>query len=191
MRFRRIDLNPGSGEPVANSPQELLLGCHARIRHYIQLGRTLAGAQGVSEAEVADAAAAIFRYFSLALPMHESDENETLYPRICAVQPTGGLVLEAAETMVEQHRAINELTAELLALCATLDRSPNRLAQLAPTLDHVTRAMEQVFGAHLHMEETVIFPALADLFPPEVITEMLNEMNDRRRPPRSGLHLVQ
>jgi hypothetical protein len=51
--------------------------------------------------------------------------------------------------------------------------------------------MEQVFGAHLHMEETVIFPALADLFPPEVITEMLNEMNDRRRPPRSGLHIVQ
>jgi len=191
MRFSRIDLNPGTGEPAATSPQELLQGCHARIRHYVQLGRTLATTRGVAEAEVADAAAAIYRYFNLALPMHEADEDETIYPRICSAQPAGGLVLDAAKAMVEQHRAINELTVELLELCATLDRTPTRLTQLAPELDHVTRALEQVFGAHLLLEETVIIPALTDLFPPEVITEMLNEMNDRRRPPRSGLHIVQ
>jgi iron-sulfur cluster repair protein YtfE (RIC family) len=174
-----------------STPVEMLLGCHARIRHFMQLSRTLASAENVSPQEVADAAAAIFRYFSLALPMHEADENESLFPRIHAALPVGNLAREAAETMVEQHKAIDELAGELLFLCSSLDRNPERLSSLAQRLEHVTCALDQIFAAHLRLEETVIFPAIQELLSPAQIGEMLLEMNERRNAPRGAIHIVQ
>lgn len=191
MRFTKIFEHSGSETAIAPTPLEMLLGCHSRIRHFMQLSRTLATAEDVPLQEVADAAAAIFRYFSLALPLHEADENKSLFPRIQAAQPQGGLVREAAEAMVEQHRAIDELVAELLSLCSTLDRHPGRLSALAHRLEHVTSALDQVFAAHLRLEETVIFPALKELLSPAQTEEMLQEMNERRRiPQRGSIHLV-
>jgi len=191
MRFTRIYDKSGTDAPALPTPLEMLLGCHARIRHFMQLGRTLAGAEGVPLEEIAEAAAAIFRYFSLALPLHEADENESLFPRIQAALPLRGLVYEAAETMVEQHKAINELAAEMLSLCASLDRNPVRLPALARRLEHVTSALDQIFAAHLRLEETVIFPAIQELLSPAQRKEMSREMTERRRSPLGTIHLVQ
>ena len=188
MRFASIFDNSSSDSvPTA---LEMLLGCHARIRHFMQLSRTLACAVDVPPQEIADAAAAIFRYFSLALPLHEADENKSLFPRIHAALPLGGLVRAAAEAMVEQHKVIDELAAELLSLCATLDRSPGRLPALARRLEHVTCALDQIFAAHLRLEETVIFPSLHELLSPAQMDEILEEMIERRRVPKGTIHLV-
>ena len=186
MRFTDFGM-----ETIVNpTPLEILLGCHARIRHFMQLSRTLVSAKDAPPHEIADAAAAIFRYFSVALPLHEADENESLFPRICAAQPLGGLAREAAETMIEQHKAIDELAAELLSLCSSLDRNPVRLPALAGRLEIVTSALDKIFAAHLGLEETVIFPAIQELLSPAQIEEILNEMNERRRVPRGTIHLV-
>lgn len=191
MRLTRIFDHSAEDASAPPTPLEMLLGCHARIRHFMQLSRTLAAAEGVPPEEVAEAAAAIFRYFTLALPQHEADESKTLFPRIQAALPQGGLVCEAAETMVEQHTAINELAAELLSICASLERSPRRLPALARRLEHVTSALDQIFAAHLLLEETVVFPALLELFSPSQMKEMAHEMNERRRLPLGTIHLVQ
>jgi hemerythrin-like domain-containing protein len=169
----------------------MLLGCHSRIRHFIQLSRTLAGAEGAPHKQIAEAAAAIVRYFSQALPLHEADENETLFPRLYAALPQGGLVREAAETMVEQHKAIDELAQELLSLCASLERDPERLPSVARRLDQVACALDQIFAAHLRLEETVVFPSVHELLSPAQIKEMSREMNQRRQTPLGTIHLVQ
>ncbi|MDR3762607.1 MAG: hemerythrin domain-containing protein [Acidobacteriota bacterium] len=192
MRLTRIS---GGGETPTESPLDLLLGCHARIRYFVQLGRTLANAEGECGDEVSNAAAAIYRYFTVALPLHEADENLTLFPRLRAALPSGNLVRQAAETMVEQHRVIDELVGELQPLCSTLDRNPGRLPTLAQNLHHVMQAMEQIFAAHLHLEETVLFPALPQMFAAEEMAAMLAEMQERRRTPenpadRNSIHLV-
>jgi iron-sulfur cluster repair protein YtfE (RIC family) len=190
MRFTQISERSSRDTAVVQSPVEMLLGCHARIRHFMQLSRTLAEAEGVSLKEIADTAHAIVRYFSHALPLHEADENDTLFPHLQAVLPPGSLVREAAETMVEQHKAIDELAAELLSLCASVGRHPECLPSVARRLDQVARALDQIFAAHLHMEETVIFPAMAELLNSEQIAEMSQEMQQRRRRPLDTLHLV-
>jgi len=176
--------------PAPPSAVGMLLECHARTRHFMQLSRTLAGAQDVPDPEIADAASAIYRYFSQSLPLHEADETEILFPRLCAALPHG-LVREAAETMVEQHKAINELTGEFLPLCASLNRDPERLPLVARRLDHVTAALDKIFAAHLQLEETVVFPFLDALLSSAQMEEMLFEMNLRRRTPPGTIHLVQ
>jgi hemerythrin-like domain-containing protein len=191
MRFTQISGDEARHAPtVTPGPLEILLGCHARIRHFVQLSRTVANAEGAPHQEIADAAASIFRYFSHALPVHEVDENETLFPRLYAAAPVGGLVREAAETMVEQHKAIDELAEELLSLCTTLQRSPERLPGLALRFDRVALALEQIFAAHLRLEETVIFPAIRELLTPAETAEMSREMNERRRQPLGTIHIV-
>jgi iron-sulfur cluster repair protein YtfE (RIC family) len=185
MRFTNISTissHPDEETIAPASPLEMLLGCHARIRHFVQLSRTLAGAEGAAPLEVAEAATAIFRYFSYALPLHQADESDTLFPRLQNALPQGGLVREAADAMIEQHKAIDELVAELLSICTSLTHHPESLPSLERRFEYVTCALEQVFAAHLRLEETVIFPALSDLLTPAQMDEMAREINQRRRP---------
>jgi hemerythrin-like domain-containing protein len=191
MRFTQISGNSAKQAlSPTQGPLEILLGCHARIRHFVQLSRTLANAEGVPNQEISEAAAAIYRYFSHALPVHEVDENESLFSRLYAAAPIGGLVREAAETMVEQHKAIDELAEELMSLCAALERTPERLPGLALRLDRVALALDQIFAAHLRLEETVIFPAIRELLTPVQMAEMALEMSERRRQPLGTIHIV-
>jgi iron-sulfur cluster repair protein YtfE (RIC family) len=188
MMFTNISSSGPQDEPAASTPLEMLLYCHARIRHFMQLSRTLAEAQDAPPAEIADAAAALVRYFSQALPLHEADETRTLFPRFQSATPLGSPLREAAKAMVEQHKAIDELIAELLSLCGSISRQPERLPILSKRLRQVTSALDPIFTAHLYMEETVIFPALQQ-FTPALLEEMSSEMQQRRRPPQ-GIHLV-
>ena len=191
MRLTRNSDGANRDAPEPASFLEMLLGCHARTRHFVQLSRTLAEAVLVPDAEIAEAAAAVFNYFSHALPLHQADENQSLFPRIQSALLPGALLREAAETMVEQHLAIDELTAELLSLCDSLCHRPERLPSLARRLQHLTRALGQIFAAHLHLEEAVIFPALPQLLTETQMQEISHEMHQRRRPPAGTIHLVQ
>ena len=189
--FTNISGPSNQDAPAPSTPLDMLQGCHARIRHFMQLTCTLAEAEGVPHTEITEAAAAIFRYFSQALPLHEADENESLFPRFRDALPQGGLVREAAENMVEQHRAIDELSAELLSLCAALRRRPEHLPTLTRRLHYVTAALDQIFAAHLQLEECVVFPAIPQLLTPAQINQIYSEMQHRRRPPVGAIHLVQ
>jgi iron-sulfur cluster repair protein YtfE (RIC family) len=174
---------------AASTPLEMLQGCHARIRHFMQMSRTLAEAADAPHNDIVEAAASLTRFFRQALPLHEADENETLFPRLRDASPLGSPLREAAKAMVEQHQAIDELVAELLFLCGSLHGQPERLSGLACRLQYVTGALDRIFASHLHMEETVIFPALL-AFTPAQLEEISHEMQQRRRPPRHGIHLV-
>ena len=174
--------------PASSGPVEMLQDCHQRIRHFVQLSRTLGEALEAPQAQVAEAAEAIFRYFSQSLPLHEADENETLFSRLQRIAPLGSPLRDAAKAMVEQHHAIEELVFELAAVCGALRRQPERLPALASQLQHTSEALDKVFSSHLEMEETVIFPAVAQ-FPAEELAAMTNEMQRRRRPDDT-IHLV-
>jgi hemerythrin-like domain-containing protein len=174
---------------ASSGPVEMLEDCHLRIRHFVQLSRTLAEAQEAPQAQVAEAADAIFRYFSQSLPLHEADENETLFPRLQRIAPLGSPLRDAAKAMVEQHHAIEELVFELAAVCGAIRREPERLPALSSQLQHTAEALDEVFTVHLQMEETVIFPAVAK-FPAEELQAMTREMQRRRNPGDSGIRLI-
>jgi len=158
---------------------DLLLGCHQRIRHFTGVAVKLAHAQGATPNEIRDAAGAVHRYYSVSLPLHEADEDQTLRPRLSAV--ANQHVQHALVAMGDQHQAIDELLERLLPLLVMVRNNPDSLHPAGAEMCSITKALEEIFRAHLHMEEEVIFPAIREVLPDTAQTEMLREMQARRK----------
>lgn len=159
---------------------DLLIGCHQRIRHFTDVAVRLAHAQGASPDEVRKAATSVHRYYSVALPLHEADEDQTLQPRLSAVADEP--LRHALLAMGDQHQAIEELTERLLPLLVLVRNNPSAIAQVAGEMCSVTRSLDEVLRRHLQMEEEAIFPAIRNLLPEAVCEEMRREMQARRKP---------
>lgn len=158
---------------------DLLLGCHQRIRHFTGVAVKLAHAQGAASDEVVQAAASVHRYYSVSLPLHEADEEDTLRPRLNILADEK--VRHALLAMHDQHQAIDDLLERLLPLLVMVKGNPETLPAAGSEICSITRALEEMFTAHLQMEEEVIFPAIRASLPEGEQAEMLQEMQDRRK----------
>jgi len=167
----------------SNQPPEdaldLLLGCHQRIRHFTSTAAKLAHAQGAMHDEIRMAAAGVFRYYSVSLPLHEADEEDTLRPRLDALGDDR--VHHALAAMHDQHQAIDELIERLLPLLQLLERNPATIEQAGGEICAITKALDDIFTAHLKLEEEAIFPAIREKLPKEEQAAMLQEMQSRRQ----------
>ena len=157
---------------------DLLTGCHDRIRHFTGVAVKLAHAQGAAPDEIRQAAAGVHRYYTVSLPLHEADEEETLRPRMEAM-PDGKL-RHALLAMGDQHMAIDELLEGLFPLLVMVRNNPDALAAAGAEMCAITKALDEMFRAHLQMEEEVIFPAIRGGLADTTQAEMLREMQDRR-----------
>jgi iron-sulfur cluster repair protein YtfE (RIC family) len=155
---------------------ELLLACHERIRRFSALACALAEAEDLDEAEVAQAATAVVRYFAEALPLHVRDEEESVLPRLKGASAELDAALDRMHGEHEKHEPGLE---RLLQLCSELGRTPERQAELASELRACARELESAFEAHLAEEERVVLPAVRAL-PPAVRDKMLRELRARR-----------
>ncbi|MBZ0232858.1 MAG: hemerythrin domain-containing protein, partial [Deltaproteobacteria bacterium] len=130
--------------------------CHERIRLYLNLARQLAAATDVTARERRDAARAVRRYFSLALPLHIADEEELITPLLVGSDPH---LDEALRMMNDEHDEHDHDVQRLVLLCHVLEHDPSHrraraeLAKLAARLD-------AAFARHLALEEAIVFPAL-------------------------------
>lgn len=158
---------------------DLLVGCHQRIRYFTATAAKLAHAQAATHDEIRMAAAGVFRYYSVSLPLHETDEEDTLRPRLDAL----GIdhVHHALAAMHDQHHAIDELIERLLPLLQLLERNPATIEQAGAEMCAITKALDEIFAAHLKLEEEEIFPAIRDKLSQDEQAVMLQEMQSRRQ----------
>lgn len=172
----------------------MLLGCHVRIRHFSDMAIKLADAHGAPADEIVRAASEIYRYFTVALPLHEQDENITLHARLrraVGLSPEDGEQAEtrllrelggpAVDAMVEQHEAIDQIVERLLPLWKILSIDPARHEEVAPEMRQLASVLAQLFDAHLKLEEETVFPAMQRFISDKEKAEMLAEMKGRRR----------
>lgn len=159
-------------------PAGLLTDCHQRIRTFSQMAVGLSTAVDVPADQVSAAANRVHRYFSLALPLHEQDEESSLRPRLLALSPDPVLTA-ALDAMVTEHRTLHGLLELLSPAWGVLVSTPEALPSLSPTLIDPTRELHALFAAHLTREETVIFPRI-DALPAEDREAIRTEMRDRR-----------
>jgi iron-sulfur cluster repair protein YtfE (RIC family) len=165
----------------ATGPVAMLLDCHERIRHFAHMATRLTEDPSAPPEQIYCATEGLVRYFTVALPLHEADENESIFPRLCDAVPADDIVAKSAKTMVRQHQAIEELLQSLLPLWQAVQSQPIDLRQLAPELKQLTKRLQLHFAAHLAMEEDVIFPAVEKLLSPGQRHEIEAEMRARRK----------
>jgi len=172
-------ISPVKTEPKTEDVVDLLVGCHERIRHFTRVAIKLAHAQGASPEEVTQAAAAAHRYYTVSLPLHEADEEETLRPHLDTL---GDYKLHhALLAMTDQHQAIDELLERLLPLLVMVRNNPDTIHAAGPEMCLITKALDEMFRAHLQLEEEAIFPAIRERLSETEQAEMTKEMRDRRK----------
>jgi iron-sulfur cluster repair protein YtfE (RIC family) len=179
MELMLNQISPLTSKPKAEDALDLLVGCHQRIRHFTGVAIKLAHAQGATAAELTQAAAGVYRYYTVSLPLHEADEEETLRPRL------DGLADEklhhALLAMNDQHQAIDELLERLLPLLVMVQNNPQTIHAAGAEMCSITKALDEMFRAHLQLEEEVIFPAIRGSLSADARSEMLREMQQRRK----------
>ena len=159
----QLGSRPAVGEVVEVG--DLLIACHARIRHFLDLAARLA-TTAVTATEARETARQIRRYFTEAFPLHMADEEELILPRLAG--ESAGLD-EALATMHADHEHHAALVARLV----------DCLAAPAPLLAEAAGALHAVLEPHLALEERTIFPALAVL-PAAGLAAIKAEMRKRR-----------
>jgi hemerythrin-like domain-containing protein len=158
---------------------DLLIDCHQKIRHFAAVVQKLAHAEGASLSEISSAADSAYRYFTVSLPLHEADEEESLHPRLLS---RGEQELAAAlDSMCHQHQAIDDLIERLLPVLRLVASNPAALPQAHAELCTLSKALLEIFQGHLELEEKVIFPAVARTLSSTSQSEMLAEMQQRRK----------
>lgn len=171
-------ISPAKPQTKTEDAVDLLTGCHDRIRHFTAVAVKLAHAQSAAPDEIRRAAAGVHRYYSVSLPLHEADEEDSLRPRLEAVADEK--VGHALVAMGDQHTAIDELLERLLPLLVMVRNNPDALAAAGAEMCAITKALDEIFRAHLQMEEEVIFPAIRSALAEATQAVVLREMQARR-----------
>lgn len=153
-------------ETPTDEPADFLLACHARMRQFAATAIALATRADLDRKQIDEACDELLRYFRVALPLHEADEEVTLAPALSSL----AMDAEPLERMRKQHVAIHEILDALIPLWESRKReaSAAHARKLAAMLDE-----------HLTLEETVIFPRVAQL-PALDRKRLFEEMRSRR-----------
>lgn len=172
-------ISPAKTQSAAEDAVDMLISCHQRIRHFTGVAVKLAHAQGATPEEVMQAAAGVHRYYTVSLPLHEADEEETLRSRLDTLGDEK--LHHALIAMEDQHQAIDELLERLLPLLVMVRNNPDTIYAAGPEMCSITKALDEVFAAHLQLEEEAIFPAVRERLPAPAQAEIAHEMRDRRK----------
>lgn len=137
-----------------DDPIGMLLDCHRRIERFLGDLQALAHAGTLDPAGRARLEAAL-HYFAHALPRHTADEEESLFPRLLARDPT----LEDLAPLHADHEQTRALQGEVDAL----GRSwlADGTCDL-PRLRRVLGELRRIQGEHIAREDQ-LFPRLAAL----------------------------
>lgn len=154
---------------------DLLLDCHAKIRHFVALAQAV-GSRDAEDAQRMEACEQARRYFSLALPLHVADEEQSLLPRLRGRDTALDIALAM---MHAEHASHEQSVAALLAALSRLHDAPSD-PLLRAHAKQAADALAVSFGHHLAAEEAHVFPAVSRLLDAEAQRAVLAELRARR-----------
>lgn len=143
-------------------------------------GAQALAAVAAGDPAVAPTAAAVHRYFDVALPLHSQDEDESVGPRLMDVLMCPGLE-QSVKEMTRQHRDIEAVLARLLPLWKRLAETPEALDDVRSALARDTARLDALWVEHFDLEEDVVFPLIAERLDTDTRTRIVDEMRGRRK----------
>ena len=174
----QIGAKPDSG---FDNPLGMLADCHRRIERFLHILCTVAGqASGRPlNQEEEDAVNAALLYFQEGGRRHNADEEESLFPRIRAVE--SGSYLNDLAHLEDDHRRTEQLHHQVETLYRKWIASSTLSATDQAQLLTATAALQRIYTAHIKMEESAIFPHAARVLDPSAIAAIAAEFQARRK----------
>jgi hemerythrin-like domain-containing protein len=145
-------------------PIGLLTDCHRRIEHFLSvLGLVAEQARGgMLDEEQRRALDTALRYFREAAPKHTADEEETLFPRMRKMENDEvRAVLSKVDLLHEEHERADRAHAEMDRLGTAWLQHGSLPADDAMRLCELMQEMQELYRAHIALEEVEVFPAAA------------------------------
>ena len=173
----QIGAKPDSG---FDDPIGMLTDCHRRIEQFLKMLATVverAAGRGLTGEETAAVTAAL-QYFRTGGVRHTADEEESLFPRLRA---TGRRTASRSSTI---SRAIIMTQPSCMTGVETIYRewitggslSADREQELHSAMERLTA----LYGAHIEVEESIVFPQAAQVLDRAVIASIGQEFRARR-----------
>jgi len=147
-------------------PIGMLGDCHRRIERFLLVIKKLASerqgaALGGQEHNALEAA---LRYFREAAPKHTADEEESLFPRMRAVDPGGTEALfERIDALESDHRTAVKLHAEVDVLGRRWLGRGQLWRDEASHLQALVGQLATLYERHIALEDTEVFPTASKL----------------------------
>lgn len=169
-----------------DSPIGLLGDCHRRVEAFLGILVTVTRNWRGQPLPASDLAALeqARRYFEVAGPKHTADEESSLFPRLEKSEDEGvrsmALTMKALET---DHRTAESLHASTDALIRAWVRHGSLSAEEAEALSAGLDQLARIYGRHIEIEDTQVFPAAARVLSPSDLEEIGREMAARRNVP--------
>lgn len=170
------------GKPDAgfDNPIGMLQDCHRRIERFVGLlGLVVRQAEGRAlSPEECGAVEAALRYFRESGPRHNSDEEESLFPRMR--QGGAAEVLQHVERLEEEHRHSEALHQEAAELFDEWMAEGELSVANRSRLRAVTARLEQMYREHIRIEEQVVFPRASQMLDRKAVEAIGAEFRSRR-----------
>jgi hemerythrin-like domain-containing protein len=162
-----------------DDPLEMMLTCHQRIREHVTLAARLPGASAAGGEAIVDAAARLARYFTVGLPLHATDEELLLRPRLerAGDDPE---IARAVTAMAAEHVPIHAAAEALVPAWEAVAGEPGRLVELATSLAAGAARLAELLEPHLAVEERLIFPLIDTRIDAAGRAALAREMRERR-----------
>jgi hemerythrin-like domain-containing protein len=171
----QIGAKPDSG---FDDPIGMLKDCHRRIERFVgMLARVADQASGrpltFQEHEAVEAA---LRYFRESGPRHNSDEEQSLFPRL-----EGMADVQADIARLEgEHQEADALHAEVTELFTAWLAGQTPGAEDARGLREMTHRLRDLYREHIGIEEDHVFPHAARSLDPATLQAIGREFQQRR-----------
>jgi hemerythrin-like domain-containing protein len=170
-------------ESSFRNPIGLLTDCHRRIERFLSVlvhiaaeagGGALSGEQ---RAELENA----LRYFRESAPKHTSDEEESLFPRLRAMdRPEVKSALAKVETLEREHAQLEKSHAEVGRLGQAWLANGTLSAADAARLSVLLSGLAETYRTHIAVEEQEVFPVAAAVLAEPARASIGSEMAKRR-----------
>ncbi len=165
-----------------DEPIELLMDCHRRVEHFLDtLIRVAEKAPCPLPDEYRRALTTARHYFDQAAPRHTEDEEDSLFPRLRAMDdPEAKKVLARLKALEADHRTarvdherVDQVTDRWLE-GGTIDEDSRR------ELIEVLHRLRRLYTEHIRLEDEEVFPAAQRLLDEQQLQAIGDEMARRR-----------
>lgn len=172
-----------SPESDFTDPIGMLGDCHRRIERFLsvllRVVREVMGGEMTGEQRSSFEAA--LRDFREAAPQHTADEEESLFPRLRAMDDAKPLPLLAiVESLEEEHGCAGRMHAEADELGRCWLDAGSLVFSDAERLAAALTRLGTIYRRHIRTEDTKLLPAAAAVLSSEALLAIGAEMRRRR-----------